>query len=142
VLKYQPKTFCEVGIQEGWTADILLKNCPSIERYIGFDILQGTELSEEQRNEVPVIAGKFALWSPKLEIYLDGREVKADMFFIDGDHRHDGIKRDTEMAMKSARVIVWHDYGNKKTPDVTEYLDQMCIKKIEGTGLVYGEYDR
>jgi len=40
---------------------------------------------------------------------------KFDMIFIDGDHRYEAVKKDTENAFKLLKnkdsVIVWHDYG-------------------------------
>ena len=42
-------------------------------------------------------------------------ERQFDLVFIDGDHHHDAVRKDTETAFKLLRddhsAIVWHDYG-------------------------------
>ena len=42
-------------------------------------------------------------------------EGQFDLVFIDGDHHHDAVRKDTETAFKLLRddhsAIVWHDYG-------------------------------
>ncbi|NBW20399.1 MAG: hypothetical protein EBR82_71770, partial [Caulobacteraceae bacterium] len=76
---------------------------------------------------------------------------RIGLIFIDGDHSHDGVQRDTELAMAYARdngtVIAWHDYqepaeGNEwiGVKDVLDYWvkDQsLHLTEIKGTRTGY-----
>lgn len=67
-----------------------------------------------------------------------------DLIFVDGCHRYDGVRIDTENALKIVApggVIVWHDYQ----PDwqgVMQWMNEMVvagyqINRIEGTTMCY-----
>lgn len=50
-------------------------------------------------------------------------EGKMDLVFVDGDHRYDAVKKDTETAFRLIKpqsgIIVWHDYGI--SPELVRY---------------------
>lgn len=81
------------------------------------------------------------------QIYCDSAKynfadlnVMFDLFFIDGNHDYNYVKKDTESALrytKKGGVIVWHDYG--MIEDVSKYIDEISemrkIHVIQGTRL-------
>lgn len=130
------KRVLEIGINYGRTAAMLLKNVPTIEKYIGIDVPPSTPLSlAVQKNEVPMIAGQFVEGDPRVRtIIRDGgsfsvtpEEVgEVDFAFIDGDHSEDGVVQDTVLAMSVVRdggIIAWHDYHHLGTVDVAQVLE-------------------
>ena len=63
-----------------------------------------------------------------------------DLIFIDGGHKYDAVRRDTQNAMESVAtggLIVWHDYG--MIQDVSRAVDEaavhMRVSAIRGTRL-------
>jgi predicted O-methyltransferase YrrM len=147
-------TVVEIGINEGRCAEILLKNVPSICRYIGVDVEVGYVTSlPTQRAEVPGVPGQFALGDPRLELIIRLRGsldlVPADLpvcdaMLIDGDHGRIAVEWDSLLARARVRpggLILWHDYyfANPDV-DVREVLDRLAetgmpIRHIEGTSL-------
>src|SRR5262245_7147248 len=66
-----------------------------------------------------------------------------DLVFIDGNHNHQYVKRDTENALRNLNpggVLAWHDYG--MIEDVSRVVDEhagvMDISVIRGTRLAIG----
>lgn len=67
-------------------------------------------------------------------------KTKFDLFFIDGCHDYEYVKKDTEQALKYTKkggIIIWHDYS--MIEDVANYLDELSaeikIYAISGTRL-------
>ena len=67
-----------------------------------------------------------------------------DFLFIDGDHSHQGVRADTEVAFKLASkggVIAWHDCypGAPAWVGVRKYLEELSdtfqIEQVQGTWL-------
>src|SRR6516162_7423284 len=57
----KPKVMIEIGVQEGRTAKIILDNVPTLQRYIGLDILPNSKPTLTcQQSEVPRSAGVYA----------------------------------------------------------------------------------
>jgi hypothetical protein len=71
---------------------------------------------------------------------LDWKTLKPpfDVIFIDGEHRYDHVKKDTENALKYGKVIIWHDYCNYK--DIAKVVEECPIEThaIMGTRLAVG----
>jgi predicted O-methyltransferase YrrM len=67
-----------------------------------------------------------------------------DVVFIDGCHSYDYVAKDTQNALKYARMggglIIWHDYGYFK--DVSDVVDEIStkikVRAIAGTRLAVG----
>lgn len=133
----KPKTMIEFGINTGRTAKALLREVPSIERYIGVDVLPGYQTAMQvQRKEVPAIAGEHVEDDPRVQLIvkkrgshdLDVNDLPAaDAIFIDGDHSRAGVEKDTYLAQSVIRaggIIVWHDYHDLGKVDVREVLHE------------------
>ena len=76
---------------------------------------------------------------------LDTTEIgnNVDLYFIDGCHKYDYVKKDTINALKCTRsggLIVWHDYGylQEVSRVVDEYAETLSAKCIQGTRLAIG----
>ncbi|MDP7319720.1 MAG: class I SAM-dependent methyltransferase [Bacteriovoracaceae bacterium] len=74
------------------------------------------------------------------KIDFEQYDAPYDLFFIDGCHDYEYVKKDTESALKHTKkggVIIWHDYGMIK--DVSTYIDEIKdkydIRAIKGTRL-------
>lgn len=149
----KPKTVVEFGINSGRTAKALLREAPSIERYIGIDVLPGYVTDKAvQRKEVPTIAGEQVLDDPRVELIVTNEGsygVKTlppcDVVFIDGDHGRAGVENDSRLAYAAVRqggIIIWHDYHDLGTVDVREVLHDLHasghkIVHVEGTWLAF-----
>lgn len=144
----------EIGINEGGTAQLLLRNCSTIDSYVGIDVPYGFATAlNAQRREVPQIAGRLVYEDPRVKIILkptqdiDPLEVgPCDFAFIDADHSKAGVERDTFLARRCIRrgTIVWHDYRNsgEEPTEVNHVLDRWVddgvpIIHINGTWLAY-----
>lgn len=130
------KGVVEFGCQNGRTARVLLDSLPSIERYVGVDVLPGYVPDKVvQRGEVPADAGEFAvsdrrfrlLIRPRGSFDLDALDIgQVDAAFIDGDHSRAGVTNDYALARLCVRqggVIVFHDYHDRRHPDGTPEVD-------------------
>jgi len=71
---------------------------------------------------------------------------QMDLVFVDGGHDLYTVRADTENAFKLVRqnsphIVAWHDYGNPKHPQLTEYLEKLSNEKdihhIEETTICY-----
>jgi hypothetical protein len=143
----------EIGVHYGQTAKVILDNVPSIESYVGIDLTDNSQLSEEQKSAMPTEPGRDvdlfeARFSMKLEQFgsfdLTSKDLGPfDVVLIDGDHSLFGVMHDTGLAVRIAKkLIVWHDYNEHV--DVKPFLDfirpwftNFSIEHIAGTWLAY-----
>jgi hypothetical protein len=151
----QPARVLEIGVNEGRTAELLLRTSPWITHYCGVDVFD-TFLPawEYQRSEVP---GKnmvaHLVKDPRLHTVLStvgtydgiqqltGRDF--NFIYIDADHSHEGVARDTAIARSVAApgaTLVWHDYA----PDimgVVNYLNEQSAREsiihVQNTRIVF-----
>jgi Methyltransferase domain len=75
-------------------------------------------LQPEHRNKITRLIGD----SREFDTHAHGLRGHVDLCFIDGGHDYETAFSDTEKAMEMRSVhgvIVWHDYGNPKCPDIT-----------------------
>lgn len=135
----------EIGCNNGVTTAKLATKFSK--RHVwGIDHFQ-LSLKPEQQSEVPELneIGFFAANLPNVSIVVvDSNDYKfpasVDAIFIDGDHSYEGVKRDSEKALKHLKkgVIVWHD-ANEDAPEwcgVYKFLQEL---KKEGRDIVFCE---
>lgn len=152
-----PVRVLEIGVNEGLTAKFLMDNVPSIQSYIGVDVLPKTSYSTEhkiQQREISATPGKYATHYPAFKMLLRENgsfDVSASELgsmgavFIDGDHGRKAVEHDTELArtiVKRGGIIVWHDYHGAGTVGVQDVLEEMWragrpIQYVEGTWLAF-----
>ena len=136
VCSVKPKIMVEFGINSGRTAKALLREAPTIEKYIGVDVLPGYVTDKAvQRKEVPTIAGEQVLDDPRVDLIVTNegsygiKELPpCDAVFIDGDHGRNGVENDSRLAYAAVRpggIIIWHDYHDLGTVDVREVLHEL-----------------
>jgi|SRR6185295_15396293 len=139
VLSVSPRTMIEFGCNEGRAAATLLLNVPSIERYVGIDVLPGyVTIRECQRKEVPAEPGKYALEDPRFQLIVRPRGSfdlapadlpLADVAFIDADHSRAGVLNDYDLAKVAVRqggIIIFHDDNGLGAVEVSETLDELA----------------
>jgi predicted O-methyltransferase YrrM len=152
-----PKTMLEIGVNTGRTALALLRHVPSLEYYIGIDVLPGyVPAMAVQRNELPQDPGHFAKMDPRFKLILsaqgslDFQVAKpglppCEVVFIDGDHGCAAVMHDTALAralVPAGGMIIWHDYHNLGTVEVKPTLDEYhhhgaAIFHVEGTWIAF-----
>jgi SAM-dependent methyltransferase len=155
---FRPRRFLELGVNEGRTAELVLRTSPWICHYIGVDALHDhVPALAQQKSEVPKCGrcGFYAMHDSRFDLIeiaggtanLDPRMLgaPADMVFIDADHSYEGVKRDTELARESLSAaggcIIWHDY-HRDLPGVVRYLDELVVQNrplvhVQGTRVVF-----
>lgn len=150
-----PKVMIEVGCQVGSTAHTILRNSPTIERYVGIDVPNHCQPTlPSQRSEVPPIAGLLALVDPRFEVLMrergslglaEGELPRCDAVFIDGDHSEDAVRHDSHLARACVRpggIIVWHDHSSVHLDSVTRALERLHAEgwplfAVAGTWLAF-----
>jgi|GEM_PF-593022 len=157
VRSVKPRCMIEIGCNTGRTAKAILRNVPSLERYIGIDVPPSYEFAKSvQRREVPDRPGYLALDDPRFMLVIIRRGSfdltmddlpEAGVVFIDGDHGAVAVASDHELATVLIRrngggLIVHHDDHDEPSVDVRDTLDgihQLCrqepIAHVLGTWL-------
>jgi predicted O-methyltransferase YrrM len=148
------KTMIEFGCRDGRTACVLLRNVPSLQRYIGIDVPMSYQPGlPHQRREMVPNPGWRAFSDPRFELVLrpcgsldlTERDLEpCDAAFIDGDHSERVVTHDSELARALVRpggMIIWHDYVNHAV-EVTRVLDRLSfdgwpIQAVEKTWLAF-----
>ena len=117
-----PSSIIEIGIAMGKNAEAMLKMNPKV-KYTGYDVFDTVD-SEFQKaagntkkvsgktamqNKLNRIASDVTLHEGKTEDTLWEKGDKADLVWLDGDHRLASIIKDYE-AVKDSGVIVFDDY--------------------------------
>lgn len=150
-----PRTVIEIGVNSGRTAKAILRNVPSIERYVGIDVPPSYAFAKRvQRNEVPPKPGELALDDPRFRLMLVRRGTfdltpndlpQADVVFIDGDHGAEAVRNDHALAKALVRpggLIIHHDDHDLGNVDVRDVLDDLHtetapISHVLGTWLAF-----
>lgn len=147
VKNVEPKIMVEIGVNEGLTAQAVLRECRTIERYIGIDV-DADYMFEipAQQTERPDEPGRLVKHDPRFHLVLRGEPMphEADVVFIDGDHGQRAVLADSVWAAAVVRrggLIIWHDY-NHLAVEVTGVLDKLDSQNRElyhvfGTWLVF-----
>lgn len=147
VASVKPATMIEIGVNEGLTAQAVLRHITTIREYVGIDV--GDDYRFEipwQQRERPREPGKLVKSDPRFHLKLRGDEMPkaADVVFVDGDHGQHAVLADSIWATELVNpggMIIWHDYGNPSV-EVTEVLDQLheegrTISHVDGTWLAF-----
>lgn len=149
------ETVIEFGVNNGRTPLAVLRNIPSVKKYVGIDVESTYKpLMHVQRNEVPTVPGELVLDDPRFELIVkpngsfdlsESDLPQADVAFIDADHSRAGVLNDYALASKVVRtggLIIFHDDNCLPVVEVTQTLNELCdqgheIIHIEGTWLSY-----
>lgn len=147
------RTVVEFGCNNGRTAAAILRNVPSVERYVGVDVPAGYGFAcKVQSHEVPRVPGELALDDKRFELMLRKRGTfdlspkdlpECDLVFIDADHSEAAVRHDRELARAVVRpggLIVYHDDNGLSVVDVSRVLDDLHdggadIRHVAGTWL-------
>lgn len=134
-----PRVVIEFGVHMGRNAVAALRNIPSIERYIGVDVVPDYRTTMPvQRNEVPAEPGSLALHDSRFELIVRPRgtfDIErddlpiADVVFIDADHSRVAVEHDYALAKRAVRpggMIIFHDDNGLPAVQVTETLNDLC----------------
>lgn len=158
IASVEPKTVIEFGCNNGRTAVAVLRNVPSIKRYVGIDVLHGYQtVMPVQRREIPNIPGEMALPDARFELIAlkngsfdlkSGDLPKADAIFIDADHSRRGVENDYSLAKKAINkggIIIFHDDNCLPSVEVTQTINDFVqygadIQHIAGTWLSFERF--
>jgi len=111
-----PRTVCEIGVQDGGTNFILSRALPTVDMMIGVDLHVSLkcQLRYFRRPDLrlSLIEGSShdARTHGRVADILNGRPL--DVLFIDGDHSHEGSVRDFLLYRHFVRpggIIAFHD---------------------------------
>jgi predicted O-methyltransferase YrrM len=145
----------EFGCNTGRTAAAMLRNVPTIERYIGVDVEPGYKFTcKVQASESPKVPGDLALDDERFELVLRKRGTidlnasdlpACDVVFIDGDHSEAAVLNDYALAKAVVRpggIIIFHDDNGLPVVDVSRVLDGLAkdgadIQHVAGTWLAF-----
>jgi SAM-dependent methyltransferase len=151
----EPKVVVEFGCNEGRAAAAILRNTPSIQSYVGIDVLSGyVTIQKCQRREVPADPGRLVKGDLRFRLILRKRgsfdltpaDLPAcDAAFIDADHSRAGVLCDTALAKAIVRpggILVWHDDNYLKVVEVSQTLDELhvggdAITRVDDTWLAF-----
>ncbi|WP_323121802.1 class I SAM-dependent methyltransferase [Burkholderia alba] len=160
----EPDFLFEFGTYKGYTTRLLLENLPDLdlgtERILTLDlpalddvVFQGDDkrlaldalgfqrkyLKSERRHLVKQLLQDSMALDP--QPYLK----RFQYIFIDANHELSYVRRDTEHALQmladAPACVIWHDYGNRQFPELTQYLDDLAsdlpLYHVENTMLVF-----
>jgi predicted O-methyltransferase YrrM len=149
------RVVAEFGCNNGRTAAAMLRNVPTIERYVGVDVKPGYSFAcKVQAREMPAVPGDLALDDTRFELVLRKRGTfdltaadlpTCDAVFIDGDHSEAAVLWDRGLALSVVRpggLIVYHDDNGLDCVDVSLVLDVLAdggadIRHVAGTWLAF-----
>ena len=139
---FRPRRFLEIGVNEGRTAELVLRVSPWICHYLGVDVLPNhIPTLDQQKSEVPqadqcarfVRDDRFELLQiagGTANLHASDLGSPCDFVYVDADHSYEGVHRDTDLARDilpaAGGVIVWHDY-HRSLPGVVRYLDESVM---------------
>lgn len=137
VLKYKPKSFCEIGCHNGmtarWLSHFILENYHPRLQYFGYDAFEDVEKIEHNGKSIPnqekIITRlnwvnrkykhfKYTLIKGLTKDTLTS-PIKFGIVYIDGGHSYETVKHDYSM-IKESKIIIFDDYnlsGVKKAVD-------------------------
>jgi len=154
VNEVRAKTVIEFGVQMGRTAAAMLRDVPTLTRYVGIDVPEGhMPTLVGQRSQVPQVPGFCASDDPRFELIVRDHGSldlgphdlpPCDAAFIDGDHSEGAVLHDSGLAVRLVRkggIIIWHDFDNPEV-EVTAAIRALAgrgwpIEIINGTWLAF-----
>lgn len=153
----RPRTIVEIGTHRGARARLMvneaMKYAEKVE-YVGYDIFEhggeafqraafngkGTATEAQARSALDYLSAIFGqrfrwdLVVGDTRDTLNNKQIKADLAFIDGDHRVETIKSDYH-AVRSSKCVVLDDYyldGGAEHPDKCSYGCNLLVEAIRG----------
>jgi predicted O-methyltransferase YrrM len=152
-----PGNIVEIGTNKGLTSRDLARANPDRIIYAVDYFASDGALACEQRGERPS-ADDFCVHARDIPnvVCVHARSATLNyaalnnvrLVFVDGDHRFDAVKADTDAALEHLRsneggVIVWHDYFEQGPAwvGVKRYVDtlDLDVHHVEGTWLAMAE---
>lgn len=145
----------EIGANTGRTAKAILRNVPTIERYVGVDVPGDYRTPKAvQRHEVLVDPGHLAMDDPRFRLLVCGRGSfdltsadlpRMDAVFIDGGHEAAAVRHDYALAralLSPGGIVIFHDDHGRDVVDVSAVLDELhaqgsSIIHVTGTWLAF-----
>jgi hypothetical protein len=159
VSQIKPSSIVEVGVHRAIRADAMCREAlvhrPDV-TYFGFDVFEhetaqfhadalngkGIPLEAIARGKLSAIAASFMQFNYRLFVgdtrtTLHGDPIKADIAFIDGDHRVEVIRGDYE-ALKECACVTLDDFYVKgpkgELPDLDRYGSNRVVEEIAASG--------
>ena len=148
----QPRTVFEFGTFRGRTTRLIAANAPAGAEVYTIDLppkrfrhFSGAseELLGEEFSGHHVVAKIRQLYGDTRTFDFHPFYESMDLIFIDGDHRYEGVRSDTQQALRMIKpggVIIWDDY-QALHPGVMHCLNELgkerALFRIKSTRFAY-----
>lgn len=135
-LRALPKGGCvaEVGTQTGWFAERIVDRIKPRELHL-FDLT--FELMDEQRPELRARSDVFIHQGNSSDMLAAIPDGHFDWIYIDGDHSHAGVERDTAVAVNKIRhdgILVFNDYTPWSIMELSDYGVMPAVNGLLASG--------
>ena len=164
IIKYRPKTFCEIGCHEGLTLKSLT---PLVEElgykieYTGYDAFEMAERPTFEYPKNPITgemehngkeSASYQVIKERCDKYVKNELLESydlikgwthdtltgplifDMVYIDGGHSYSTVKWDYEQV-KDSKIIIFDDTYPVKFPGVAKFIEELKTSEISVTEL-------
>ena len=139
---FRPMSVFEIGTFKGRTTRLLAEmtdNCTCIYTLDlpPAEVKRGGYFSDREGELIGQDVQESSCREKITQLYGNSRKFdfspfygQMDFVFIDGDHSYEGVKSDTQNALRMIRpggVIVWDDYSERHTPGVVQCLEELSV---------------
>ena len=152
----EPSLAFEIGTNRGRSTRLIAEMAPEHAKVYTLDLppermldgkcfkeARGEFIGEEFRNH-PARSKITQLYGDSKTFDFSPFHGRCDFIFIDGDHSYEGVKADTDHALKMLKpggIIVWDDYHPVYGPGVMRCLEELArttpVHQIKGTRFGY-----
>jgi predicted O-methyltransferase YrrM len=130
----------EIGLNGGHSAEVFLKHCPNLKRFVSIDInwhsytARAVEyLSKKYQGKFTFIAGDSTVKVPEFGTLHP--EQKFDLIFIDGNHNYNYCLQDilnTRALTRSNALLIIDDYDNPSVQQAVRKCQEMQVIEVRG----------
>jgi len=159
IVKYKPKTFCEIGCHEGLTLKSLTPLTKELKykiEYIGYDAFEMAERPTFEYPKNPITgemehngkeSASYKTIKERCDKYVKNELLESyelvkgwthnslngplifDMVYIDGGHSYSTVKWDYEQV-NGSKIIIFDDTYPVKFPGVAKFIEELRLQNV------------